>query len=959
MMPFFQPNRFFARFPVQVALVALAVYALTLAHGVTISSLGLTGKIAGWDYQPLTVQPLFWLLTLPVHLLPAGFIPLAVNLFSAVCAATTLGFLAGTLQLAAWDRPLDNLPGWRARLPLMLAVVGCGLEYNFWQAATQATGEALQILLLAAAIWCGFKYRVTRELVWLRAAAFIWGLGLVENWMMLVTLPLFIASLIWLGKLRVLNGRVLGDLALAGLAGFSIFAVLPTVNGLWPDSSLRLGEAWWGALIGLKNVVFNSYVVFLRGNKLTAMVGLLYFLLPLLPALIGVRDEGTKNVSPLVRYQVLFHRLLRAGLLLACLWLAFDPKIGLRQILHGRIGLTEPLLSFDYLVGLCTGFLAGNLLLALFEEETRRRRRQPATFGFAVPVMLAFLALLLAGLLLRNANAITRPNRQPLAQFGQMALSSLPAGGGLVLGDESLRVMSFFAAAAAQPRGREWLAVNTEWLPVPEYRRWLTRRYPERWLAATNRGNLTAVEMLAQMEGLIQSNRVYYLHPSFGTYFDAFYLETIGSVFEVKKYVSRAVNPPPLTDDSLARTEAFWDSMEPQLAALAHSCAAAKPDSKDYGGFMATHLYWQPVPPFQSQILAGWYAMALDDWGVQLQRAGKLAAAAKRFGQAIELNAMNPAARINLQVNTNLLAGHPLNLSGVNTLASELGDAKQFSRFLLAFGPVDEPAFCQLTGAIFCNAGLFRQALQQFERAGALVPGNPVPQLALAEIYSRCGFDDKARLIIDRLRKELPPTLLRTNYVDVQLALLEARLWFAQKKVDETRNSLQALLLEYPGDTRVETRIVNAYLGFGDFTNALRLLDSQLTRTPDDPEALNLQSSILLQAGRGTEAIAILDHLLTLTNLPSARLNHAYARLATTNLAAAAIEYRELEQAGADPALVNYGLAIIAEHNHDTNLAVHYWQICLTNSPTGSRFWQQADSRRQALQMGAGPKGSR
>ena len=135
--------------------------------------------------------------------------------------------------------------------------------------------------------------------------------------------------------------------------------------------------------------------------------------------------------------------------------------------------------------------------------------------------------------------------------------------------------------------------------------------------------------------------------------------------------------------------------------------------------------------------------------------------------------------------------------------------------------------------------------------------------------------------------------------MDVQLALLDARLWFAQKNLDKTRKSLQALLLEYPGDTRVETRIVNAYLGFGDFTNALRLLDSQLTRTPDDPEALNLQSSILIQAGRGTEAIPILDHLLTLTNLPSARLNHAYARLVTTNLAAAAIEYREFELDGA------------------------------------------------------------
>ena len=41
------------RFPIQVALGALLVYALTLSHGVTVNSLSLTSKIAGWDWLPL------------------------------------------------------------------------------------------------------------------------------------------------------------------------------------------------------------------------------------------------------------------------------------------------------------------------------------------------------------------------------------------------------------------------------------------------------------------------------------------------------------------------------------------------------------------------------------------------------------------------------------------------------------------------------------------------------------------------------------------------------------------------------------------------------------------------------------------------------------------------------------------------------------------------------------------
>ena len=62
-----------SRFPVQTALAALFVYALTLSHGVTLASLPLTAQVAGWDSQPMNSQPLFLLLTLPLRLLPAGW----------------------------------------------------------------------------------------------------------------------------------------------------------------------------------------------------------------------------------------------------------------------------------------------------------------------------------------------------------------------------------------------------------------------------------------------------------------------------------------------------------------------------------------------------------------------------------------------------------------------------------------------------------------------------------------------------------------------------------------------------------------------------------------------------------------------------------------------------------------------------------------------------------------------
>ena len=51
---------------------ALMFYGVTLGHGVTMNSLSLAATIAGWDWTPMMGQPLLWLLTLPLRLLPAA-----------------------------------------------------------------------------------------------------------------------------------------------------------------------------------------------------------------------------------------------------------------------------------------------------------------------------------------------------------------------------------------------------------------------------------------------------------------------------------------------------------------------------------------------------------------------------------------------------------------------------------------------------------------------------------------------------------------------------------------------------------------------------------------------------------------------------------------------------------------------------------------------------------------------
>jgi uncharacterized protein (DUF2461 family) len=65
---------------------------------------------------------------------------------------------------------------------------------------------------------------------------------------------------------------------------------------------------------------------------------------------------------------------------------------------------------------------------------------------------------------------------------------------------------------------------------------------------------------------------------------------------------------------------------------------------------------------------------------------------------------------------------------------------------------------------------------------------------------------------------------------------------------------------------------------------------------------------------------------------------------------------RELENEGINSPIVSFGLAAVAEHSHDTNQAVHYLQICLTNTPAGGPLWQQANARLQSLKSAAAVK---
>ena len=197
-----------------------------------------------------------------------------------------------------------------------------------------------------------------------------------------------------------------------------------------PHSPWTLGQAWAASLHQTKMrraaALSNLAGEPVRWRSSVAIC----FLVPTLPLLVRMRDEGTHNKSGVDRLEMWLYRGLRLGLLLACFWLAFDPGPGARQVMH-QLGIRLPLLTFDYLNALGAAFLVGNLLLIsqpVVRDQYRRSRNKIPWRRLAVPIATAGLAVVAVGLAVRNAPAIWRMNHHPLEQFGDLAVKSLPAG---------------------------------------------------------------------------------------------------------------------------------------------------------------------------------------------------------------------------------------------------------------------------------------------------------------------------------------------------------------------------------------------------------------------------------------------------------------------------------------------------------------------------------------------------
>ena len=138
--------------------------------------------------------------------------------------------------------PTGLLPhGW---LPPVLAAAVCGLQLTFWEQATSATGEMIDLLVFAFVIRCLLEFRIAQRQFWLSCAACFLGAGMANNWPLIGFFPVFLIAVLRAKGGAFFDVRFLGRMALWGLAGLSLYLLLPALHSL----STQAHVDFWPAL---------------------------------------------------------------------------------------------------------------------------------------------------------------------------------------------------------------------------------------------------------------------------------------------------------------------------------------------------------------------------------------------------------------------------------------------------------------------------------------------------------------------------------------------------------------------------------------------------------------------------------------------------------------------------------------------------------------------------------------
>jgi len=895
--------------------VMLAVYGVTLNHGLAQENFSEVARAEGLIWTPSLVSPVTALAIWPFGWLPVVWTPLALNFFTALCAAITLSWLARAVALLPHDLTKQAAQQNRAwtftppplmahRLPWappLLAVLVCGLQLTFWENAVTASGEIISLLLFAYVVRSFLEYNASGRDAWLLRGALVYGLAVANDWFMLLFFPVLLLTLIWVKRLFLINShqfeemvrhrntikwQLLWQIPACWFAGVLLILVLPLVASLTPAAPVKF---WPALLAGLE--AYKSAVAHVPHTLL-----LTFLLIAVLPVfLMGLRFYHFLSSANRLNYFIsgMAFQVVYGFFMLVGLWIMLDAPISPR-----RLAPNLPTLPLYFLEALSLGFFAGHFLLTSATQPKPARTGRLTSFERRDEQLNSLTRLLkravLAGILLltvaipatlvfKNLPLVLRQRANPCDTYLKQVEAALPPGGAVLIGNDSFRLLSLEADLRHLGRQQNYLMLNTETLVEnPAYLDFLKKQSPgfnlnlglPTNMLANERHKILAAALLLQLG---TNHEIYSLHPApqgdaIGEFF---YFEPQGLVYHLKTYRPEATLTPPTSTLRLKENQAFWQQFHTeQFTNLARH--TNPPETPPVSGLLKRFLntFHRRNEPDPHAVLAGaFYAEALNDWGVELQKNGQFKAAGDCFADALQLSPRNSAALINHQFNDDYQASREIAEQTPLETAQSLNQYRDLQH-VLREGTVDEPNFCFLVATLLSESQLYRPAIAQLERVKALDPNRLDTYLNLASILNACH----------------------------------------------------------------------------DFTNGLSAANELLARSPTNTIAMVLKANAQIQLQFTSQAISLLDQVITLepTN-DIALLNRGQAWSSLGQFPTARRDYETMLQITPNDYRAYIALADLDEHEHHLDAAITNYDFFLQYAPTNMREIAVVKARVQAL----------
>jgi tetratricopeptide (TPR) repeat protein len=747
---------------------------------------------------------------------------------------------------------------------------------------------------------------------------------------------------------------------LLGVAGLSLYLLLPfaaLVSGnkdisFWQALKANLGTQ------GLLVKQFLSSGMLFKGEQ-PLWVLVLPSLLPILalsfrwPAYFG--DPSRLGVALTTFILHLMH-----GVLLAlCLWVTLDPaKFGPRHLFGVQNPMTHmPMLPLYYLGALSIGYFTGYFLLVFGVEPASPVRAVSALGRLRGHVVVGALSAILGAtsllLIARNLPQIHATNGPMLRQYARSLTERLPSQGALTLSDyspeEQIRSLLVQADLAEQGRQAPYLALNTEWLHWPSYHQYLRQQYGSRWPfvpPANSPPRFADLDVWSVVMQLSRTNQVYYLHPSFGYFFESFYLEPHGLVYKLNAYPTNSLLPPQLDKAIIDENEGFWTRTDESTIRPMVQTRAGIASRQNWLDRIEERLHLTREPNPTVVTLDSLYSLALNYWGVALQRSGRIADAAARFQRALDLNPENLAAEVNLECNRNLQASKPARIQLTQEVINRLmgryrgrWEGELLEAVMNECGPFDDPVFCYRIGLVWAFSPLrntlpqYHQAALNLQRAAELAPHDFEPRLNLAQAYLLASLPSQTLKVIDELRANAHElNLTQTNEPDLLFPAMAA--YLAMTNLPSAEAAAQTSLQKYPEEAfSLLSAASRAYLTYDYFTNALESIQAQLKIRPDEPNALLGKGIALFRLKQFQPAIESFTKVTEIETNHQSQLHikaafyRAETYVQSGQLAEAQADYEALQKEFPMERAIYRALGDVAYLKKDTNAAIRNYQL--------------------------------